>query len=135
MIAGGTGITPILQVIKAVLRNPEDETKLSLIFGNLSKEDILLYQELKELAQKHSSQFKVHFVINNPPSGEDWDGSVGYITGDVIKAHCPGVGDDTKILMCGPPSMMTAMTKILVEEVGFKAQSVPPSTEDQIQRF
>ena len=53
MIAGGTGITPILQVIKAVLRDLEDKTKLSLIFGNLSKDDILLYEELKAMARDH----------------------------------------------------------------------------------
>lgn len=135
MIAGGTGITPILQVIKAVLRNPVDKTKMSLIFGNLSKEDILLYEELKELAAAHSEQFKVHFVVNTLPSDEEWDGSVGYITAEVIKAHCPTASDDTRILMCGPPPMMAAMTKILTEDVGFKAQSSPPSTEDQIQRF
>ena len=135
MIAGGTGITPILQVIKAILRNPNDKTKMSLIFGNLSKEDILLYDELREMAAKHSEQFKVHFVLNNPPEGEKWDGSVGYINAEIIKQHCPASNENSKILMCGPPPMMAAMTKILTEELGFKPQSSPPSTEDQIQRF
>lgn len=135
MIAGGTGITPILQVIKAILRNKTvDKTKISLIFGNLSFEDILLYEELKDLAKKHSNQFKVHFVLNNSPN-DTWEGSVGYITGEIIKLHCPAPTDDTKILMCGPPPMMTAMNKILVEELNFKPQSSPPSSDDQIQRF
>lgn len=135
MIAGGTGITPILQVIKAILRNPSDKAKMSLIFGNLSKDDILLYEELKEMAKKHSNQLKVHFVLNNPPTDEEWIGSVGYINAEIIKAHCPAASEDTKILMCGPPSMMAAMTKILTEELNFKPQSSPPSPEDQIQRF
>ena len=135
MIAGGTGITPILQVIKAILRNPEDKTKISLIFGNLSKEDILLYEELKEMASNNSEQLKVHFVLNNPPTQEKWEGSVGYITADIIKGHCPAPSNDSRILMCGPPQMMAAMTKILIEELNFTPQSSPPSTEDQIQRF
>lgn len=135
MIAGGTGITPILQVIKAVLRNPQDKTKMSLIFGNLSKDDILLYEELKEMAAKHPDQFKVHFVLNNPPTNEKWDGSIGYISAELIKTHCPAASEDSKILMCGPPPMMAAMTKILIEELNFKPQSSPPSSDDQIQRF
>lgn len=135
MIAGGTGITPILQVIKAILRNPQDKTKMSLIFANVSKDDILLYEELKEMALKHSEQLKVHFVLNNPPIDEEWNGSVGFITADIIKAHCPSAEGETRILMCGPPPMMTAMTKILTEELNFKPQSSPPSAEDQIQRF
>jgi cytochrome-b5 reductase len=64
MIAGGTGITPIMQVIRAVLRDAEDRTKMSLVFGNLTESDILLYQELKELASKNSDRFRVHFVVN-----------------------------------------------------------------------
>lgn len=64
MIAGGTGITPIMQVIKAVLRDPLDQTKMSLVFANLSEADILLYDELKELASSNSDRFKVHFVVN-----------------------------------------------------------------------
>lgn len=133
MIAGGTGITPILQVIKAILRNPADKTKISLIFANLSVDDILLYKELKEMAAEHSGQLKIHFVLNNPPSS--WDGSVGYVTAEIIEKHCPSSSGNSRILMCGPPPMMAAMTKILTEELAFKPQSSPPSTDDQIQRF
>ena len=35
-IAGGTGITPMLQVASEVLRNPYDKTEVSLVFGNVS---------------------------------------------------------------------------------------------------
>lgn len=34
-IAGGSGVTPMLQVASEVLRNPDDETEVSLIFGNV----------------------------------------------------------------------------------------------------
>ena len=49
MIAGGTGITPMLQIIRAALKNPSDPTKLSLIYANVTSEDILLKKELEEL--------------------------------------------------------------------------------------
>ncbi|RCH78097.1 NADH-cytochrome b5 reductase, partial [Rhizopus azygosporus] len=55
MIAGGTGITPMLQIIHAIVKNPADKTKVSLIFGNVSEEDILLRKELDEIAQKHDN--------------------------------------------------------------------------------
>lgn len=64
MIAGGTGITPILQVIKAILRNPADRTNVSLIFANVHEDDILLHRELRELAETHPSRLKVHFVLD-----------------------------------------------------------------------
>lgn len=42
MTQGGTGITPVLQVISAVLADPKDKTQLSLIYANQSEEDILV---------------------------------------------------------------------------------------------
>lgn len=40
MIAGGTGITPMLQVVDEILANPADKTKVSLIFGNQTESDM-----------------------------------------------------------------------------------------------
>lgn len=52
MIAGGTGVTPCYQVAQAILKDPADNTKISLVFGNLSEDDILLRKELDELAEQ-----------------------------------------------------------------------------------
>ena len=59
MVAGGTGITPMLQVIEEVLRNPADKTTLSLVFGNVTQNDILLKDRIDALAAKHPQRFKV----------------------------------------------------------------------------
>jgi len=60
MIAGGTGITPMYQVIKAVLKNPDDDTQLSLLYANQSPDDILLFEELLEMAK--DSRLKVWYT-------------------------------------------------------------------------
>ena len=65
MIAGGTGITPMLQVARAILNNPADKTKVSLIFANVNEEDILCKDMLTEMAKKPN--FKVYYVLNNVP--------------------------------------------------------------------
>lgn len=49
MLAGGTGITPMYQVIKAVLSDPADTTVCSLIYANQMEEDILLRDEVREV--------------------------------------------------------------------------------------
>jgi NAD(P)H-flavin reductase len=46
MIAGGSGITPVYQVVQEILRNPRDHTRLCIIFANKTEEDILLRAEL-----------------------------------------------------------------------------------------
>ena len=87
MIAGGTGITPMLQIIRAIIRGRpknggNDNTKVDLIFANVNYEDILLKDNLDTLA-KEDPGFRVHYVLNNPP--EKWDGGVGFCTADMIK--------------------------------------------------
>jgi cytochrome-b5 reductase len=83
MIAGGTGITPMLQIIRAVIRGRPtgDTTEIDLIFANVNPEDILLKEDLDQLA-KEDSKFRVHYVLNNPP--EKWNGGVGFVTPEMM---------------------------------------------------
>ena len=99
MIAGGTGITPMLQIIRASLKNSSDKTQLSLIYANVNPEDILLKKELDELAAKHSDRFTVYYVLNNAPEG--WTGGVGFVSKEQIEKYLPKTSDDIKVLMCG----------------------------------
>lgn len=83
MIAGGTGITPMLQIIRAVIRGRPtgDKTEIDLIFANVNPEDILLREDLDELA-KTDKGFRVHYVLNNP--SEKWEGGVGFVTPEMM---------------------------------------------------
>ena len=63
MVAGGTGITPMLQVIRAICKNNNDKTQISLIFGNVTIDDILLHEELEQLNEKHEN-FNVYFTLD-----------------------------------------------------------------------
>jgi ferredoxin-NADP reductase len=47
------------QVLKAVLKDSEDPTLISLLYANQAEEDILLRQELDDLAAAHPDRFKV----------------------------------------------------------------------------
>lgn len=90
MIAGGTGITPMLQIIRAIVRGRPtgDKTEVDLIFANVTSQDILLKDDLDELA-KQDKGFRVTYTLDKPP--EKWDGEVGYVTPDMIKV-CPCAG-------------------------------------------
>lgn len=86
MIAGGTGITPMLQIIKAINRGRAngDRTQVDLIFANVNPDDILLREDLDALTSNDPG-FRVHYVLNNPPEG--WTGGVGFVTADMIKVR------------------------------------------------
>uniref|UniRef100_A0A2K5PXR4 NADH-cytochrome b5 reductase n=1 Tax=Cebus imitator TaxID=2715852 RepID=A0A2K5PXR4_CEBIM len=70
MIAGGTGITPMLQVIRAIMKDPDDHTVCHLLFANQTEKDILLRPELEELRNEHSSRFKLWYTLDRAPEGE-----------------------------------------------------------------
>ncbi|KAF8466677.1 hypothetical protein BDZ91DRAFT_848794 [Kalaharituber pfeilii] len=133
MIAGGTGITPMLQIIRAILMNDEDNTKVDLIFANVGIEDILLKDELDDLVRKEDQsgrrRFRVYYVLNNPP--EHWTGGVGFVTADMIKEWCPLPAKDMKILICGPPPMVSAMKKACTA-LGYHPAKPVSKLDDQV---
>jgi len=132
MIAGGTGITPMLQIIRAAMKSKVDMTKINLIYANVNEDDILLRRELDDLAESNPTRFYVYYVLNNPPP--DWDGGVGFVTKEQIKHNMPPSTHDIKILMCGPPPMMTAMKKH-IDELGYPAPRTISKLDDQIFLF
>jgi cytochrome-b5 reductase len=130
MIAGGTGITPMLQIIKAISRGREtgDRTEVDLIFANVNPDDILLKEDLDALA-KNDPKFRVYYVLNNPPA--NWTGGVGFVTADMIKSKLPAPASDVKIMICGPPPMVSAMKKATLE-VGYEKARPVSKLEDQV---
>ncbi|GFR45811.1 hypothetical protein Agub_g7267 [Astrephomene gubernaculifera] len=111
MVAGGTGIAPMLQVIDAILSNPEDKTQISLVYANMSEADIILKDQLDKLAAAHPQQFRVYYVVDKPNwGGLFWRGGVGYVTRDMLAARLPAPGRDSLVMVCGPPGMMTAVS-------------------------
>jgi len=117
MIAGGTGITPMLQLVRAVFRDPEDDTCLSLLFANQTEEDILLRNELEEVQKKHPDRFKLWYTVDRP--GEGWKYSSGFVNAEMIeKALFPPSGDNL-VLLCGPPPMINFACNPNLDKLGY----------------
>lgn len=73
MSTGGTGITPMLQLARDITKNREtDSTKIALLFANQTEDDILLREELDDLAQQHPDRFKVWYTLDNVTDGKDF---------------------------------------------------------------
>lgn len=117
MISGGTGITPMLQLVRAVLKDPRDKTKMWLLFANQTENDILLRTELEEIVADHPNRFHLWYTLDRPEEG--WEYSKGFINKEMIEAHLPAPGDDTLILMCGPPPMINFACKPALAELHY----------------
>lgn len=128
MVAGGTGITPMYQIINAIVDTPEDKTAVTLLYGNQTEADILLKAELDQIA-KANPNIKIHYFLDRP--SENWAGRSGYITPDVLKELLPEVTPSTGLLICGPPPMNNSVKKAAVE-LGFHKAKPVSKAGDQI---
>ncbi|KAF2666847.1 ferredoxin reductase-like protein [Microthyrium microscopicum] len=111
-IAGGTGITPMFQIARAIFNNPKDKTKVSLIFGNVSEADILLKKEFEELENEYPNRFKAFYVLDQAPKDYTGRYQTGFITKDLLKTvlPAPSGGDAVKVFVCGPPGLYKAIS-------------------------
>lgn len=110
MIAGGTGITPMLQIIRRVFneKSTDKDTKVSLIFANQTEDDILLKAELDKIAKENPDRFKVVYALDK--ASKEWTGHSGYVTPELIKSTLPSADEeDSIIFICGPPPMVKSM--------------------------
>lgn len=120
MVAGGTGITPMLQVLRAAFKDNADTTQVSLVYASVTEEDILLRKELDELAKQHPRNFSVFYTLDKPAAG--WTGGAGFVSADMLRAHLPAPGPDTQVLICGPPMMVERAVVPALAEIGFSAE-------------
>lgn len=115
MIAGGTGITPMLQIIRQVFSDPADKTRCSLIFANQTEDDILLRPELEEVLQQNPDRFRLFLTVDRPKDG--WTQGVGFVSADMIEQNLPPPSSSSIILMCGPPPMINFACKPNLEKL------------------
>ncbi|KAG9100951.1 NADH-cytochrome b5 reductase [Ceratobasidium sp. UAMH 11750] len=110
LIAGGSGITPMYQLLTHSLGDPDDKTKFKLLFANVSPADILLKEEFDKLKAKHGDRFDVLYVVDK--GDKNWTGPTGYITKDLLKKEIApaSLGTKTMVYVCGPPGQMTAIS-------------------------
>ncbi|KAI5270041.1 hypothetical protein E4T47_06567 [Aureobasidium subglaciale] len=130
MVAGGTGITPHYQLIRSICEDLTDTTEVSLVYANRTEDDILLRAELDAWAKAYPKNLKVHYMLDNPPEG--WLYGSGFVTKDILELYMPAPSNDgsSKILLCGPPGMINATKKNLVELGWKKPGSVGKMTDD-----
>eukprot|EP01130_Rhizamoeba_saxonica_P015952 TRINITY_DN7278_c0_g1_i3.p1 TRINITY_DN7278_c0_g1~~TRINITY_DN7278_c0_g1_i3.p1 ORF type:complete len:302 (+),score=71.88 TRINITY_DN7278_c0_g1_i3:223-1128(+) len=105
LIGGGTGITPLYQIIKHKLSD-KSYGNMKLLYANNTEDDILLKNELEELVHDN---FQVHHILVDPPTSEH-NYKKGIVDKNIIKEYIQGI--DT-VLICGPPAMEKSIATIL----------------------
>lgn len=132
MIAGGTGITPMYQLIRAICEDEDDKTCVSLLYANNTEADILLRQELESYAARFPQKFKMEYVLSQPD--DTWKGNKGFVNAEMIAKRIGPAESDAKVLLCGPPPMISAM-KMNLEGMGWAMPGAMAKATDQVFLF
>ncbi|UCC80800.1 MAG: cytochrome-b5 reductase [Candidatus Zixiibacteriota bacterium] len=111
MVAGGTGITPMISMVRSILSRKLD-VEVFLLFANKTIDDIILKEEFDKYAEKYDN-FDLYYVLDKGPEG--WPMGEGRITKDLMNEKLFGPSDDTVIFVCGPPMMQINLKKQLME--------------------
>ncbi|EJD52506.1 nitrate reductase [Auricularia subglabra TFB-10046 SS5] len=120
MVCAGSGITPIVQVLRAILDDAEDSTvRVWLICANRTEADILLREELDALQAMHGQQrFAVfHTLSDAVPLG--WMYGRGRVSDAILHEHLPAPSERGLILACGPNVMIQETVRPGLEKCGW----------------
>lgn len=112
MICGGSGITPIFQVLGAVMKDTEDRTTCVVLDGNKREEDILCKEALNVFSAADESKCSIVHTLTNATSS--WSGPRGRISADLLKEWA-SPAKEYLTLICGPPAMEQFVRRTLLE--------------------
>ncbi len=119
--ATGSGITPIMAMIQAVIHD-EPKSKFVLVYGNRTVKDTIFYQDIVDLANKYAAQFSVQFVFSREqPEGSLFGRIDASTVNFVLNKNKEIAFDDAYI--CGPESMINNVKETLVSK-GFNKENI-----------
>ncbi len=116
MFAGGSGITPMMSIIKSILVQ-EPESIVSLIYCNRDIDSIIFKDTLEQMQTKDEGRLHVIHILDNAPM--NWQGYSGLLNHDMLAKLFERIPDwgikDSTYLMCGPEGMMKNVESLLAE--------------------
>ena len=127
MLAGATGLPPMVRVLAEALSDEHDPTDFSLLCQTHTEEEILMRPTIEHLAKAYPSRLKVWYAVNQPDDPGTWPYALGEVDAPLIAEHLPRPEpvDQTEkplVLMCGPGQALTASWQRHLDELGFSSE-------------
>ncbi|MEC5164796.1 ring-1,2-phenylacetyl-CoA epoxidase subunit PaaE [Flavobacterium sp. PL11] len=113
--AAGSGITPIMSILKSVLKN-EPKSSFILVYGNKTPEDTIFHQELHDLQLQYMGRFFVHYVFSQAKAADTLFGRIEKSTVNFVLKNKHKELTFDKFYLCGPEEMINRVTEVLIEE-------------------
>lgn len=113
LFAGGSGITPILSIVKTVLAE-EPRATLTLVYGNRSTSAIMFREELEDLKDQHLGRLSIIHVLESEAQDIDlFNGRLDRQKCDLLFSRWIDPKRADLAFICGPEPMMKAVSEAL----------------------
>ncbi|SOC79445.1 ring-1,2-phenylacetyl-CoA epoxidase subunit PaaE [Salinimicrobium sediminis] len=113
--AAGSGITPVLSIIKSVLLQ-EKHSRFVLVYGNRTPDETIFFKELLELQMKHPDRLFVEFVYSRTKEEDSHYGRIDESTVNYVLKNRFKDTSFTRFYLCGPEDMINKVTEILLKQ-------------------
>jgi ring-1,2-phenylacetyl-CoA epoxidase subunit PaaE len=115
-IAGGSGITPVMSLIKTLLRE-EPLGRFTLLYGNRDSSSVIFLEALAGLKDKHLGRFEIyHFLDQEEQDIELFNGMLDRTrVADAVEHLVPDAAEVDGWFICGPGPMMDAAEGVLLD--------------------
>lgn len=100
--AAGSGITPIISIIKSTLEKEKNST-FTLVYGNKNKAETIFFSEINELQNNHIGQFNVHYVFSQIKEN---NADFGRIDQTIVSKYLQRELYFNDYFICGPEAMI-----------------------------
>ncbi len=107
-IAGGTGLAPMMSMIRYV-KDLKSDNDILLLYSVRFPNEIIRKSELEELSSEIN--LKTVVTVTRPQDGDGWTGEKGHIGQDMIKKYAPDYME-RKVYVCGPLAFTKAMQEV-----------------------
>lgn len=129
-IAGGSGITPVMAMIRTILEE-EPKSRVNLLYCNRNESSIIFRDQLKKLEEKYEGQLHVRHILSQPhkeklggikgllgKSKSSWTGWQGRLDGGKLQIFLdenPASGTEQHYYLCGPGGLIELSEQFLAK--------------------
>jgi ring-1,2-phenylacetyl-CoA epoxidase subunit PaaE len=111
----GSGITPVMSILKSVLKN-EPKSSFVLVYGNKSPEETIFYQELHDLQLQYVGRLFVHYVFSQAKAENVLFGRIEKSAVNFVLNNKHKELEFDKFYLCGPEEMINTVSGVLKEK-------------------
>ena len=112
--AAGSGITPVISILKSVLEN-EPQSRFTLVYGNRASSSVIFKEELEDLKDRYMGRLRLVFILSREHQDvELFNGRIDREKTDQLLKHWVDASDIDVAYICGPQSMMEGVSASLI---------------------